>query len=130
MTLRDSDQFPDFYPNMWQEVGGAKGSATELILTTVITGPVSYTGHRLIERDLANLKAALSRAQVQEVFVTAVAPASFNRGQNRYYRSEEEFMFALADALHDEYQAIVDAGFVSRSTIRRWRTSGRCRPLS
>ena len=112
MTLRDSDQFPDFYPNMWQEVGGAKGSATELILTTVITGPVSYTGHRLIERDLANLKAALSRARVQEVFVTAVAPASFNRGQNRYYRSEEEFMFALADALHDEYQAIVDAGFV------------------
>jgi len=112
LALRDSDQFPDFYPKMWQEVGGAKGSAAELIMTTVITGGVSYTGQELIGRDLANLKAALAGVDVEEAFVTAVAPASFNRGQNRHYGSEKDFMFALADSLHEEYQAIVDAGFV------------------
>jgi 5-methyltetrahydropteroyltriglutamate--homocysteine methyltransferase len=112
LQLRDADQFPTFYPEMWQEVGGAKGSAAELITTTLVTGPVTYTGQELVQRDLANLKAALSGVEPEEAFVTAVAPASFNRGQNRHYESDRDFLFALADALHEEYTAIVDAGFV------------------
>jgi 5-methyltetrahydropteroyltriglutamate--homocysteine methyltransferase len=112
LQLRDSDEFPTFYPQMWQEVGGAKGSAAELITTTVVTRPVSYTGHALVKRDLDNLQSALDGVEVEEAFVTAVAPASFNRGQNRHYENDREFLFALADALHEEYAAIVDAGCV------------------
>jgi 5-methyltetrahydropteroyltriglutamate--homocysteine methyltransferase len=112
LALRDADEFPTFYPSMWQEVGGARGSAAELITTTVVTGPVEYTGHSLVRRDLENLAAAAAGAGVTEAFVTAVAPASFNRGQNRHYPSERDFLFALADALHEEYAAIVEAGFV------------------
>jgi 5-methyltetrahydropteroyltriglutamate--homocysteine methyltransferase len=112
LMLRDAADFPTFYPTMWHEVGGARGSAAELIQTTVQTGPVTYTGHALVRRDLENLAAALDGAAAEEGFVTAVAPASFNRGQNRHYPSERDFLFALADALHEEYAAIVEAGFV------------------
>jgi 5-methyltetrahydropteroyltriglutamate--homocysteine methyltransferase len=112
LRLRDADEFPDFYPQMWQEVGGAKGSAAELITTTLVTSPVSYIGEALVQRDIDNLKAATSGVQVEEAFVTAVAPASFNRGQNRHYESDREFTFAVADAMREEYAAIVDAGFV------------------
>jgi len=112
LMLRDAADFPTFYPTMWQEVGGARGSAAELIQTTVQTGPVTYTGHALVRRDLENLAAALEGAGAEEGFVTAVAPASFNRGQNRHYPSERDFLFALADALHEEYAGIVEAGFV------------------
>jgi 5-methyltetrahydropteroyltriglutamate--homocysteine methyltransferase len=112
LMLRDAADFPTFYPTMWHEVGGARGSAAELIQTTVQTGPVTYTGHALVRRDLENLAAALDGAGAEEAFVTAVAPASFNRGQNRHYPSEKDFLFALADALHEEYAAIVEAGFV------------------
>jgi 5-methyltetrahydropteroyltriglutamate--homocysteine methyltransferase len=112
LQLRDADQFPTFYPEMWQEVGGAAGSAAEFIFHTVFTGPVTYVGQDLTRRDLDNLKAALAGVSVEEAFVTAVAPASISRGNNRYYDTERDYLFALADALHEEYQAIVDAGFV------------------
>jgi 5-methyltetrahydropteroyltriglutamate--homocysteine methyltransferase len=58
------------------------------------------------------LQTATADAGADQAFVTAVAPASFNRGQNRHYSSERDFLLALADALHEEYEAIVDAGFV------------------
>jgi 5-methyltetrahydropteroyltriglutamate--homocysteine methyltransferase len=112
LALRDFDQFPTFYPEMWQEVGGAAGSAAELIFHTVFTAPVTYTGEELIKRDLDNLKAALDGVSVEEAFVTAVAPASISRGNDRYYNNERDYAFALADALHEEYAAIIDAGFV------------------
>jgi 5-methyltetrahydropteroyltriglutamate--homocysteine methyltransferase len=112
LQLRDADEFPTFYPQMWQEVGGARGSAAKLITTTVVTAPVRYSGHALTERDLRNLRAAVDGVDVEEAFVTAVAPASFERGQNRHYPTDRDFLFALADALHEEYAAIVDAGFV------------------
>ena len=49
-----------------------------------------------------------SAVDAEKAFVTAVAPASFNRGQDRYYGSDRDFLFGLADALHEEYAAIVD----------------------
>jgi 5-methyltetrahydropteroyltriglutamate--homocysteine methyltransferase len=48
----------------------------------------------------------------EEGFITAVAPGSFARRQNRYYRSDEEFLHALAEALREEYKAIIEAGFI------------------
>ena len=79
---------------------------------TVCTGPVTYKGAALLERDLANLKAALQTAGVAEAFVPAIAPGMVGRDQNRYYPTEEAYRFAIAEALKTEYRAIVDAGFI------------------
>jgi 5-methyltetrahydropteroyltriglutamate--homocysteine methyltransferase len=79
---------------------------------TVCQGPIAYKGQALIEKDLASFKAALQGVTVTEAFVPAIAPAMVGRGQNRYYKTEEEYVFAIAEALRTEYRAIVDAGFV------------------
>lgn len=79
---------------------------------SVCEGPIAYKGQAQLERDLANLKAALAGAKVAEAFVPAIAPGMVGRGQNRFYKTEEEYVFAIAEALRTEYRAIVDAGFV------------------
>ncbi len=81
------------------------------------TGPVcvaklTYTGQAAIQADTANLKAALDAAGVEEGFITAVAPGSAYRIGNTYYQSDEEFLYACAEAMREEYQAIVEAGLV------------------
>ncbi len=78
----------------------------------VCTGPLTYTGHDAIKRDIENFKAGLAAAGVEEGFMTSVAPGSLSRIGNTYYASEEEFIYACADAMREEYQAIVDAGLI------------------
>ena len=79
---------------------------------TVCQGPISYKGGALLRRELETFKAALRGVDVAEAFVPAIAPAMVGRGQNQYYATEEEYVFAIAEALRTEYRAIVDAGFV------------------
>jgi 5-methyltetrahydropteroyltriglutamate--homocysteine methyltransferase len=77
------------------------------------SGPVSLRDREAVQRDIANVRAALRRAQPTEVFMTAVSPgtiASFLR--NAYYNTDEEYLYALADAMRPEYRAIVEAGLV------------------
>jgi 5-methyltetrahydropteroyltriglutamate--homocysteine methyltransferase len=77
------------------------------------TGPITYTGHDQVRADIANLRAALRGVEAEEAFLTALSPSNvalYHR--NEFYATEEEYLFALADAMHEEYQAIVDAGFV------------------
>src|SRR6185437_11380415 len=62
--------------------------------------------------DIANFKAALKANGYKEGFMTSVAPGSVARIVNRYYKNDDEFMFACADAMREEYKAIVDAGLV------------------
>jgi 5-methyltetrahydropteroyltriglutamate--homocysteine methyltransferase len=79
----------------------------------VCTGPVRYTGMAELKQDLANFKAALADADVAEAFLPVVAPSSaIPDRKNEYYPSDEACMQAIADALRDEYNAIVDAGFI------------------
>jgi 5-methyltetrahydropteroyltriglutamate--homocysteine methyltransferase len=78
----------------------------------VCTGPLSYAGGDLIKADIANFKTALAAAGVDEGFMTAVAPASCARIGNTHYKTDEEFLFACAEAMREEYKAIVDAGIV------------------
>ncbi len=75
-------------------------------------GPITYIGQDAIARDIANCKAALQANGVAEGFMTAIAPGSACRIANRYYKTEQEFMFACANALREEYKAIIDAGLV------------------
>ncbi|HEY1597047.1 MAG TPA: cobalamin-independent methionine synthase II family protein [Thermoleophilaceae bacterium] len=88
-----------------QEAGQAEGKVW------VCTGPISYDTAAL-ERDIANLKAAAEGLDYTELFLPVVAPASAYWLQNEHYGSEEEFVFALADAMHDEYKTIVDNGLL------------------
>jgi 5-methyltetrahydropteroyltriglutamate--homocysteine methyltransferase len=78
----------------------------------VCTGPLTYTGHDAIARDIANFKAGLDACGIAEGFMTSVAPGSASRISNAYYKTEEEFMFACAEAMREEYKAIVDAGLI------------------
>ena len=78
----------------------------------VCVGPLTYTGHAAIAADIANARAAFAAAGVAEGFLTSIAPGSAARIGNRYYKTEEEFLFACAEAMRHEYQAIVDAGLI------------------
>ena len=79
----------------------------------VCTGPLTYD-RAAVDRDIANFQAALAEHEhdIVDGFLPVVAPASAYWLLNEYYASEEEFMFALADALREEYRAIVDAGLL------------------
>jgi 5-methyltetrahydropteroyltriglutamate--homocysteine methyltransferase len=78
----------------------------------VCVGPLRYTGQAALQADIANLKAALAATGIAEGFMTAVAPGSAYRIGNTYYASDEEFLAACAEAMREEYKAIVDAGLI------------------
>jgi 5-methyltetrahydropteroyltriglutamate--homocysteine methyltransferase len=76
-------------------------------------GPIAYRGHASVRRDLANLEAAAAAAAVEEVFFTAVAPASVGYdAANEHYANEREYVFAIANAMREEYLEVHKAGFV------------------
>jgi len=103
---RDRQRFADFFA---EEMPNAlTGSATEACV-----GPITYTGQQAIARDVQNLAQAAAEAGAQETFFTTVAPAStaYN-GINEYYSSEKDYLYAIADALREEYQAIHQAGLL------------------
>jgi 5-methyltetrahydropteroyltriglutamate--homocysteine methyltransferase len=81
----------------------------------VCVGPITYPdeSRRQMTRDVANFKAALQGKQVAGAFLPVIAPCSISVSyRNEYYKSEEEMLFAVADALHEEYRIITDAGFI------------------
>ena len=79
----------------------------------VVTGTIKYKGQDAIKRDIANLKAGLEAAGIKEGgWMNSVAPASCSRMANEHYKNEEELMLACADAMREEYKAIVDAGLI------------------
>jgi 5-methyltetrahydropteroyltriglutamate--homocysteine methyltransferase len=73
--------------------------------------PITYVGTD-VDEDIANLTAALAHVSVVDAFIPVVAPASVYWIENEYYATDEEFVFALADALRVEYQKIIDAGIM------------------
>jgi 5-methyltetrahydropteroyltriglutamate--homocysteine methyltransferase len=107
---RDWQRFAGFYAELNQPSLTSSNPASGR--PQVFTGPVVYSGQEALQRDIDNFIAALAGVNVEDAFITSVAPGSFGRGQNTYYASDEEFLYALADALKTEYRAIVDAGFV------------------
>ena len=107
---REHLAFPEYYAWAAQMPGAAGGAQAT---RWVCTGPIAYKGHKALARDIANLKAALAAVNCEEAFMPAVSPAQLaGWNKNEFYRTDEEFRIAVADAVHDEYQAIVDAGLV------------------
>jgi 5-methyltetrahydropteroyltriglutamate--homocysteine methyltransferase len=77
------------------------------------TGPVSYVGHEDLHRDLDNLTAALDGVEGAGAFMTAASPGVISLFQpNQYYASTEQYLAALSEAMREEYEAIVAAGFL------------------
>jgi 5-methyltetrahydropteroyltriglutamate--homocysteine methyltransferase len=122
---RDRQAFPGAYAALdaldeaatrESNYAASEGSAgddapAQTAVSWVCTGPLRYD-RAALDRDIANFKAALAEHDGIAAFLPVVAPASAYWLQNEHYSSEEEFIFALADALHEEYRAIVDAGLL------------------
>ena len=99
--------FPEFYePSLRQSPNAAAPRF-------VCTGPIAYCGQALVQRDIDNLRAALKDHAVEEAFIPAIAPSNVEgRQQNLHYKTDEDYLFAIAEAMHEEYAAIVGAGFL------------------
>ena len=107
---REHLAFPEYYAWAAQMPGAAGGAQRS---QWVCTGPIAYKGQEALKRDIDNLKAALAEARCEEAFMPAVSPAQLaGWNRNEYYKTDEEFRVAIADALREEYRAIVDAGLV------------------
>lgn len=116
-TTRDSMAFPGTYEDM-KVMLAARSSAIVAKRTVrpkayVCAGPVSYVGEAELKTDIANLKAALKDHAAEEAFITTISPSNLELYyENQHYATDEEYLTALADAMHVEYKAIVDAGFL------------------
>ena len=104
--LRDLRRFPAYF--------AARGGLYPLDNPVLYcAGKVAYRGHASIETDIRNLKSAMQAVGAQEGFLTAISPCTVAITMpNGFYASHDEYNAALADALHDEYRAITDAGLV------------------
>ena len=104
---RDTAEFNEYFINK----EGFTGLGTNP--SYFVTGPVTYTGETAIQADIDNFKAGLQGSTPEETFLPAITPGTMEHWlANEHYKSDEEYLFALADALHVEYKSIVDAGFL------------------
>src|SRR4030095_13553585 len=119
MKTDEARAFPEYYEKYFAEHMCGVGPN----LPVACTGPITYKGQEGVRTDIDNLRAALNGLGPEEVFMPAIAPGFFS---NQYYRTEEEFQYALAEALREEYLAIVGAGFLLQiddpSLTRLYRT--------
>src|SRR6266567_4425192 len=83
----EMDAFPEYY----EQYFGSNMRSVAGVKPLVCSGPITYKGQAAVQADVENLKAAL---------------------QNVHYKSDEEYLFAVGEAMREEYQAIVGAGFI------------------
>jgi len=103
----DRERFPEFYA----ELDAREGRAT--VSDSVCVGPIAYTGQSELQRDIENFRAALAGVSVAEAFLPVAAPASvIPDRKNEYYKSDDDCLAAIAEAMRTEYRIIVDAGFI------------------
>jgi len=102
----DAEEFPE-----WTEM--ARQFVPPFQKRPACTGPVEWKDWPAVERDIQTLKDAAASAGADEVFMTSPSPGQIGRFlQNRYYPSDEKYLYTLADVMKREYRAIVDAGFI------------------
>jgi 5-methyltetrahydropteroyltriglutamate--homocysteine methyltransferase len=103
----DRTKFAEFYAEL--DAKGAVATTTEAICV----GPIKYTGHAELQRDIDNFKAALKGVKVEEAFLPVAAPASvIPDRKNEYYKGDAELQAAIAEAMRTEYKMIVDSGIL------------------
>jgi 5-methyltetrahydropteroyltriglutamate--homocysteine methyltransferase len=108
----DRTRFADFY----RELDAADGPPAQVGIAAgqaVCVGPVAYTGQAELRRDIAHFKAALKHSGVAQGFLPVAAPSSvIPDRRNEYYKSDEDLLQAIAEAMRAEYRAIVEAGLM------------------
>ncbi|MBV8826866.1 MAG: hypothetical protein JO220_17895, partial [Hyphomicrobiales bacterium] len=103
----DRERFPEFYA----ELDAREGRAT--VSDSVCVGPIAYTGQTELGRDIDNFRAGLTEVSVAEAFLPVAAPASvIPDRKNEYYKTDDDCLVAIAEAMRTEYRTIVDAGFI------------------
>jgi 5-methyltetrahydropteroyltriglutamate--homocysteine methyltransferase len=104
---RDEVDFPEYFHR------GGRTSIGHHARIFFCAEPLKYIGHGAVKADIDHFKAALQGAKVEEAFLPAVAPGTMEHWmKNDYYPSDEAYVFAIAEAMREEYKAIVDAGFI------------------
>ena len=102
---RDESRYPDFF-----ETSGMGALGTQ---RHVCVAPLRYIGKPAMQRDVDNFLSALKDVSVADAFLPVVSPTSISVDHtNEYYASQDEYLAALADALHEEYRTITDAGLI------------------
>jgi 5-methyltetrahydropteroyltriglutamate--homocysteine methyltransferase len=104
-------EFAEFYDSL--NFGGVRGFGPRE--RTIVSGPLKYIGHEEVKRDVQLFKDSLAESGVQpeETFMCVLAPGWLEHFfYNEYYKTDEEYLFALAEAIGEEYKVVVDAGFV------------------
>lgn len=108
---RDILDHPDFMERLRAARGGTSWFASAAV--PYCTGPVTYENREPLETDLKNLAAAVAAEQPGEAFMNAASPGVLTKFvPDRYYKNEDAYVEALADALKEEYEAIHRAGFI------------------
>lgn len=111
---RDANMFPDFYKQVLEHNPFAN---VIRMPPRFCVGPIKYVGQDKVRRDIANLKSAMAAAGATEAFLPSAGPIPMF--QNEHYKSEEEFILAFGEAMREEYQAILDAGFALQIDLPR-----------
>src|SRR5216683_976951 len=130
---RDRREFPGMYASgLWLSGSGGPirpgfstpGEPKPPQTERVCTGPVKYTAQAQIQSDVATLKEAMKARNVDEGFLAALGPLSLGAAvRNEYYPSEEAYMMAVAEAVHEEYKAITDGGLTVQVDEPEFATS-------
>ena len=105
---RDWNLFLDAYSD--PDSGAALPDTRMQHLFPACRGPITYVGHDALQRDIADMKAAMEAAGLAEGFLNSIAPASCARIPNEFYETDDELLYACAEAMREEYTAIIDAG--------------------
>jgi 5-methyltetrahydropteroyltriglutamate--homocysteine methyltransferase len=104
---KDETRYADYFKT--SEIGQLQRSAQR----HVCVAPIRYVGRPAMQRDVDNFRQALQGLDVQGAFLPVVAPTSISVDHtNEYYASQDEYLAAIADALHEEYRTITDAGLI------------------
>lgn len=98
--------FPDYYHGYFNKYSAAVSPLRVL----VCRGQIRYEGQAALQTDIENLRAAMQGHSVVEGFMPSISPRGF--GRNEYYPSDRDYYTAVAEAMREEYQGIVDAGFI------------------
>ncbi|MBV9579008.1 MAG: cobalamin-independent methionine synthase II family protein [Chloroflexi bacterium] len=115
ITARESRFFPEFFAQGLAGFGRRQPSVPQSTRAEGVfcVGPLKYIGQQEYQRDIKLIKAAAQGVQVEELVLTALAPGTVEHWmRNQYYPKQEDMLFAIADAMHEEYKAITDAGIV------------------
>jgi 5-methyltetrahydropteroyltriglutamate--homocysteine methyltransferase len=108
----DRARFKDFYEDM-EGARSTKAWSNVTVQDAVCVAPITYTGQAELQRDIDNLKAGLKGVNVEEAFLPVAAPSSaIPDRKNEYYKTDEELVVALAEALRTEYRTIADSGIL------------------